>query len=361
MTGFAHKPATAVLPTCSIGPRRQGASSVSRSAFSVFKLRHPSWIVGDDVDRCFADACHDQVWLTDRRSAAGRGDSPQRHPSCLAGLYQIWGRREPEGRRSAPQIAATITACVPAHLIRELTMSRAYIGIDLHRTVIQICVLDENGAIRAEERVRYQSLEEGLRAVAFVQGFAPGCRVAVEALGLNRWFVNACREAGLDVLVCDARKLDLKKLGKKTDRRMPGRSRGVSGWAISTASRGPTTRAISRRPRKLLRVRHRIVQMRQQTINQLRGMLNAYQIAAPRAVRTRARAGRAWGRSVPGSRAAAGFRGAAGHPRRTPAADQRAQPPGASACARRERRRRPGRRATGHRRAVGGHADRRAR
>jgi len=33
--------------------------------------------------------------------------------------------------------------------------------------------------------------------------------------------------------------------------------------------------------RKLLRVRHRLIQMRQQTVNQLRGLLNAYQIPAP--------------------------------------------------------------------------------
>ena len=98
-------------------------------------------------------------------------------------------------------------------------MTTAYIGIDLHRTVIQICVLDARGERVAEERIRYQTREEGLEAVAFVRRFGYSSRVAVEALGLNRWFVNACQEAGLDVLVCDPRKLDLKKLGKKTDRR----------------------------------------------------------------------------------------------------------------------------------------------
>jgi hypothetical protein len=60
-------------------------------------------------------------------------------------------------------------------------------------------------------------LREGLRAVGVVKHFAPSCRVAVEALGLNRWFVNARREAGIDVLVCDARRLGLRKLGRKTD------------------------------------------------------------------------------------------------------------------------------------------------
>src|SRR5262249_4256063 len=101
---------------------------------------------------------------------------------------------------------------------RRLTMATAYsIGIDLHRTVIQICVLDERGERVAEERIRYRSLDEGREAIAWLRRFAPGCRIAVEALGLNRWFVNACLAAGLDVLVCDPRKLDLKKLGKKTD------------------------------------------------------------------------------------------------------------------------------------------------
>jgi transposase len=164
-------------------------------------------------------------------------------------------------------------------------MTTAYIGIDLHRTVIQICVLDARGERIAEERVRYGSLEEGLKVVAFVRRFGPGCRVAVEALGLNRWFVNACREAGLDVLVCDPRKLDLKKLGKKTDRR-DAREIARRLWLgdLDRMARTyyPSDEEYGRR--KLLRVRHRLVQMRQQTINQLRGMLNAYQVPAPRGV-----------------------------------------------------------------------------
>jgi len=164
-------------------------------------------------------------------------------------------------------------------------MTTSYIGIDLHRTVIQICVLDQHGERIAEERIRYEQLEEGLQAVAFVQRFAPDCRVAVEALGLNRWFVNACQEAGLDVLVCDPRKLDLKKLGKKTDRR-DAREIARRLWLgdLDRMARTyyPSDQEYGRR--KLLRVRHRLVQMRQQTINQLRGMLNAYRVSAPRGV-----------------------------------------------------------------------------
>ena len=164
-------------------------------------------------------------------------------------------------------------------------MATAYIGIDLHRTVIQICVLDERGERIAEERIRYRTLQEGLAAVTFVRRFGPGCRVAVEALGLNRWFVNACLEAGLDVLVCDPRKLDLKKLGKKTDRRDASEiARRLWLGDLDRIARTyyPSDAEYGRR--KLLRVRHRLVQMRQQTINQLRAMLNAYQLPAPRGV-----------------------------------------------------------------------------
>jgi len=164
-------------------------------------------------------------------------------------------------------------------------MTTAYIGIDLHRTVIQICVLDAGGERIAEERFRYHNLEEGLEAVSFVKRFGPDCRVAVEALGLNRWFVNACQAAELEVLVCDARKLDLKKLGKKTDRRDAreiARKLWLGDLDRTARTYYPSDEEYGRR--KLLRVRHRLVQMRQQTINQLRGMLNAYQVSAPRGV-----------------------------------------------------------------------------
>lgn len=161
-------------------------------------------------------------------------------------------------------------------------MATTYIGIDLHRTVIQICVLDEQGEIVAEERVRYTSLEAGLRAVEVVKRFAPG-RVAVEALGLNRWFVNACRAEGLDVLVCDPRKLGLRKLGKKTDRRDAheiARRLWLGDLDRMARTYYPSESEYGRR--KLLRVRHYLVRVRQQTTNQLRAMLNAYQIEAPR-------------------------------------------------------------------------------
>ena len=164
-------------------------------------------------------------------------------------------------------------------------MTTAYIGVDLHRTVIQICVLDGRGEIVGQERLHYTSLAEGLRAVEVVRRFAPACRVAVEALGLNRWFVNACRAARIDVLVCDARRLGLRKLGRKTDWRDAheiARRLWLGDLDRMARTYYPSEAEYGRR--KLLRVRHHLVQMRQQTTNQLRAMLNAYQLEAPRGV-----------------------------------------------------------------------------
>ena len=38
-------------------------------------------------------------------------------------------------------------------------------------------------------------------------------------IGVNRWFVNNLLECGFDVVVCDPVKLNLKMLGRKTDRK----------------------------------------------------------------------------------------------------------------------------------------------
>ena len=47
-------------------------------------------------------------------------------------------------------------------------MARSYIGIDLHRTVIQICVLDEHGEIVAEKRIRYQGMGGAAAVISVV-------------------------------------------------------------------------------------------------------------------------------------------------------------------------------------------------
>ncbi len=76
-----------------------------------------------------------------------------------------------------------------------------FVGVDLHKTILQVCVLDGDGEILKEGRFRGGSLEEGLEIVAWLTQWKEGGRFCVEALGLNRWFVLACQDRGLDVVV----------------------------------------------------------------------------------------------------------------------------------------------------------------
>ena len=97
--------------------------------------------------------------------------------------------------------------------------TKYHVGIDLHKTVAQICVRDEEGAIDVQKRLRIPDRAAGDELIAFLLRFRDRGRYAVEALGCNRWLVNTLLAEGLDVIVADASKLDLRKQGKKTDRR----------------------------------------------------------------------------------------------------------------------------------------------
>ncbi len=92
-------------------------------------------------------------------------------------------------------------------------------GVDLHKTILQICVLDHDGETIEEHRFRGDSLEEGIATVKRQTQWKDGGRFWVEALGLNHWFVNACQDHGLEIVVVDPTKMGLRMLGKKTDRR----------------------------------------------------------------------------------------------------------------------------------------------
>lgn len=162
-------------------------------------------------------------------------------------------------------------------------ITQHYVGIDLHKTVIQVCVLGPNGAVAVEKRFGGNDLPSGLEVIDYLQQWRDGGRYAVEALGLNRWFVNACLERGLDIVVADPVQLKLKRSGKKTDRRD----------ALELARRlylGDIDRhGLTYYPaeaeygvRKVLRTRHKLVAVRQQLVNQIRSLLNAYRICEVR-------------------------------------------------------------------------------
>ena len=161
--------------------------------------------------------------------------------------------------------------------------TKHFVGIDLHKTILQVCVLDGDGDVLTERRFRGASLEEGLVVVEWLAQWKEGGRFCVEAVGVNRWFVNACRKLGLEVLVVDPTKMELKALGKKTDRHdayeLARRLR------LGDLDRNAATYFASEEEfagRKLVRTRHGLVQLRQQLVNQIRALLVAYRVAAPR-------------------------------------------------------------------------------
>jgi transposase len=101
---------------------------------------------------------------------------------------------------------------------------------------------------------------------------------------MNRWLVNAMRAQKMDVVVVDAVKLNLRMLGKKTDRRDAYEiARRL--WLGDIDRNAKTYYPDEDRYgcRKVLRTRHKLVQVRQQLVNQVRGLLNAYRIEAPKA------------------------------------------------------------------------------
>src|SRR5262245_35440585 len=158
-----------------------------------------------------------------------------------------------------------------------------WIGVDLHSRVIQVCVLDGEGQVVLEERCKGAGLAEGRELVCKLAERFPGAEVAVEALGCNRWFVAACRESGLKVTVANATKLQLKKAGRKTDRRdayeMARRLR-LGDIARNAKTYHPSDEEYGLR--QLLRRRHGLVQLRTILISQIRAMLRSYRAPQPR-------------------------------------------------------------------------------
>jgi transposase len=160
--------------------------------------------------------------------------------------------------------------------------SRYFIGVDLHQSVVQVCVLDAKGEVVSERRFRGESLEDGLKVVGFVVGH-PHCRVAVEAIGMNRWFVNALQAKKCDVVVVDPVKLNLKASGKKTDRRDAyeiARRLHLGDIDRNAKSYYPNEQEYGHR--KLTRLRRSFVDIRQQLVNNIRAILRAFRIPQPK-------------------------------------------------------------------------------
>jgi transposase len=158
-------------------------------------------------------------------------------------------------------------------------MSQYHVGVDLHKTIAQVCVLDSKGDIREERRFQIPDRDSTVSLLDWLAQFLPAGRLAVEALGCNRWFVNACRDRRWDVLVANACKLDLRREGKKTDRRDAfeiARRLFLGDLDRCAKTYYPTDAEYGRR--KVTRIEHSQIQKRTETLAQIRGLLNAYKI-----------------------------------------------------------------------------------
>lgn len=158
-------------------------------------------------------------------------------------------------------------------------VARFFVGVDLHKTLIQICVLNGYGEIVEERRFSAVDLVAGLKIVGYLMKYRDHGRIAVEAIGVNRWFVNSLLERGFDVTVCDPTKLNLKMLGRKTDRRDAmeiARRLMLGDISCNATTYYPTDEEYG--IRKVVRARHGLREMRQGVVNNIRAMLNAYKI-----------------------------------------------------------------------------------
>lgn len=161
-------------------------------------------------------------------------------------------------------------------------MVKYHVGIDLHKSVAQVCVLDERGELVEEWRHALPDAESGQALLGRLASRGRESRLAVEAMGCNRWLVNGLQALGLEVLVVHAAALGLKQLGKKTDRRDAYEiARRLYLGDLERHARSHYTSEDVHGKRKLLRVRQAQVQARQRTVNQIRALLNAYLLRPP--------------------------------------------------------------------------------
>jgi transposase len=163
-----------------------------------------------------------------------------------------------------------------------MQQARSFIGIALHKTLVQVCVLEAKGSLVEEFRLRLDSARMGQEVISRLTRWRTGGRFVVEAVGCKRWVVNGGRAAGLSLVVANAGKLGLAEWGQKTDRRdayelarrlwLGDSERHATPYYAPDEEYGV---------RKLGRGRHKLVALRHQVITQLRGLLNASLLPAP--------------------------------------------------------------------------------
>lgn len=177
-------------------------------------------------------------------------------------------------------------------------MVQYHIGVDLHLEVAQIAVVDASGELVHEARVEIPDLPAGRAMLDRLAPYLEAGRLAVEALGCNRWFVDECHVRGWDVLVANATKLQLKRDGRKTDRRDAREiARRLFLGDLDRCARTYYPTQAEYAHRKLLRTRHGQVEKRTCAELEIHAILTAYKLRSP-AKQLRSRESIRWLRSV---------------------------------------------------------------
>jgi transposase len=169
-------------------------------------------------------------------------------------------------------------------------MDREYIGIDLHKSFFQACVLTATGQRRWEGR--FARTPEGI-ARLMARGVGPQHALAVEASGPTWAFVDALTPTGARIYVVDPRKTTLKAgFAAKTDRldarRLADARRRES--VVSIYVPPPAIREL----REVCRGRHQVVRLRTRLAQMIRALLLRCDAGAPPGTRLYAPRALAW-------------------------------------------------------------------
>jgi transposase len=152
-----------------------------------------------------------------------------------------------------------------------------YIGIDVHQRESQVCIVDEDGHVLLERRVRTR----GERFAALLEGRGRA-RVVLEASTESEWVAQALETLGYEVIVADpnfAPMYATRSRRVKTDRRD---ARTLADSCRLGAYRATLrTSAAQRTVRAQLAVREALVRTRTRYISVLRAVLRRDGVRVP--------------------------------------------------------------------------------
>lgn len=169
-------------------------------------------------------------------------------------------------------------------------MVREYIGIDLHKSFLQVCAMTPTGERQWEGR--FARTADGI-ARLMARGIGPESGVAVEACGPTWAFVEAIASTRAQICVVDPRKTKLKAgYAAKTDRldarRLADALRRDSVVSIYIPS--PPIREL----RELCRGRHQLVRLRTRLAQMIRALLLRQDAGDPPGTTLSAARAQAW-------------------------------------------------------------------